>query len=227
MTTWMTTHSKPLLVGAIVTLVVFSGGLMDHPTAQAESLFRGSVSHTDVDRGYRPSSWFAQPLPHAVGDTLTININETQTMKNSASLATSRTQTVAANSSNIINNIIHKLGVPNNLSFPNLNGVSNDNALDSSAEALRTSQLIDKMTVQVVQILPNGNLVVQGVKTTLINKDTVNMQVTGIVNPYYLNNNNEIASAHVGNFQLLMGGQGVITRQSNDGLYNKIFSWFH
>lgn len=195
-------------------------------TASAESLFRANAQYTE-NNTYRPHSWFTQPLPHGVGDTLTIIINETQTMTNTSDLTVERTQEINENGSSFFNNIIHKIGIPNHWSVPTLNGIENNNELESSATASRTSQLVDNITVQVVQVLPNGNLIVQGNKTTLINKDTVNMQVTGIVNPFYLDSSNQIASSQVGNFQLLMGGKGVLTRQQTDGIYNKIFRFFH
>ncbi len=223
-----TIYQRDLITTLLMVMVnlIVVGWITFSVTAGAESLFRGGVNYTN-DHAYQPHSLFAQPLPHAVGDMLTININETQTMTNTASLQTGREQTINENSSNIINNIIHKIGIPNHLSFPTLSGLNNSNDLESTASASRTSQLVDNITVQVVQVLPNGNLVVQGVKTTLVNKDTVDMQVTGIVNPFYLDTQNQIASSQVGNFRLLMGGRGVITRQQNDGLYNKIFRFFH
>lgn len=193
--------------------------------ADAESLFRGGVSHS-ASTPYTPASLFTQPVPHAVGDIVTISINETSQHKSSAELNIQRAHTLQENSSGLINRIIHKLGVPQRLAMPDLNGLDTDNDLESEAETLRTSQLQDTITCQVVQVLPNGNLVVQGTKSVFINRDRVDMIVTGIVNPYYLDNRNTIASTQVANFQMLMGGKGVVTRQQSDGLYNKIYQFF-
>ena len=53
------------------------------------------------------------------------------------------------------------------------------------------------------------------------------MIITGIVNPFYLNQQNEINSTQVANFQILMGGKGVITRQQNDSIFRKVFQLFN
>ncbi len=195
-------------------------------TASAESLFRASANYS-ASTPYTPNSLYSQPLPNSVGDMLTILIDEQTIMSNSAQLEIERTQAIQENSSGLLNRVIHKIGVPQRFSFPDFNGLDTDNNLESQASASRTSQLKDTISVQVVQILPNGNLVVQGTKVVLINRDRVNMMVTGIINPYYLNQNNQIASTQVGNFQMLMSGKGIINRQQNDGIFNKVFQFFN
>jgi flagellar L-ring protein precursor FlgH len=193
--------------------------------AAAESLFRAGANYNQ-QVGYTPSSFFAQPVPRGIGDIVTINIDEQSTLTNSASLSVEREQTVTDNKAGILSGLLHSVGVPERFAFPTLNGINSENELDSSAQAQRSSRLQDRVTCQVVQVLPNGNLVVQGEKVVLVNKDRVNMVVSGIVNPYYVDNNNTIASTQVANFQMLMGGRGVINRQQNDGFTNKLYSVF-
>jgi flagellar L-ring protein FlgH len=220
----MRTLIKPSF--SLLAAATLLAGIAPHAlVAHGESLFRGGVNYS-ASTPYTPHSLFSQPIPAAVGDIITITIDEQSQMQNSAELTVERQQNISENSSGLMNRIIHKLGIPQRWSFPDLNGLDTDNQLESTAQALRTSQLRDTITCQVVQVLPNGNLVVQGTKSVLINKDRVDMIVTGIVNPYYLNQNNTIASTQVANFQMLMGGKGVITRQQNDGLYNKIYQFF-
>lgn len=215
-------HQAPLrftLCAGLITLISLSG------LSYAESLFRAGTSYQQAV-GYTPTSIIAQPIPHTVGDIVTISVNEQTTLTNSASLSIERDQTLTDNKATILSNLLHSVGVPRSIEFPGLNGINSENALDSTAAAQRNTQLTDTVTCQVVQVLPNGNLVVQGEKIVLVNKDRVNMVVSGIVNPYYVDSNNTIASTQVANFQMLMGGQGVINRQQNDGLTNKLYNVF-
>jgi len=206
----------------MVALLLSTGNL----TAQAESLFRANAAYTGQDLGYRPNSWFMQPIPHAVGDILTVTINEKNSHKNTTELAVERTHTTQQNSNAVLSNIMHSLGVPKRITIPNLNGINDSNEVTSAAQAGRTAELTDNVTVQVVQILPNGNLIIQGKKTVLVNRETVDMLVSGIVNPYYLNARNEIASSQVADFQILMGSKGVLTRPQSDGFTSKMMQWF-
>ncbi len=218
---------KPCLTTiSVLGLAATVGLFVLAPNAQAESLFRASANYQSPNMGYTPQSLFTQPIPRAVGDVVTINVNETTNLTNTANLQVDRSQTITDNKAGILNNLMHSVGVPERFSFPSLSGANNDNELDSSASASRTSSLSDVVTCQVVQILPNGYLAVQGEKIVLVNRDRVNMVVSGIINPYYLDNNNSIASTQVGNFKMMMGGSGVISRQQNDGLTNKLYQIF-
>ncbi len=219
----MTTSNMKRFAALTLAASVSVGGLALQ--SGAESLFRGGISHS-ASTPYTPPSLFAQPIPHSVGDIVTISINETSQHRSNAQLNIQREHTLQENSSGLINRIIHKMGVPQRWAMPDLNGLDTSNDLSSQAEALRTSQLRDVVTCQVVQVLPNGNLVVQGTKSVFINRDRVDMIITGIVNPYYLDENNTIASTQVANFQMLMGGKGVLNRQQSDGIYNKIYQFF-
>ena len=113
------------------------------------------------------------------------------------------------------------------LEAPNFNGLSNTNELNSRAEINRTTGLVDTITCQVVQVMPNGDLMVQGQKTVQGGKERTDLIVTGLIKPFYLNRNNQINSNMVANFQMVQGGKGIISRQQNDGIANKIYQFFN
>lgn len=192
--------------------------------AHGESLFRVSASHYEPSP-YTPTSLFAQPIPRAIGDIVTIQVSETTTLSNSSELEVARDQTINQNGDGILNSILRSVGVPRFVGVPSLNGLNNSNDMSSSAEATRSTSLSDRVTCQVVQVMPNGNLVVQGNKLVSVNRERVNMMVSGIVNPYYLDQRNTIQSNQIANFQIVMGGRGVISRQQSDGIYNKIMQF--
>ena len=203
--------------------------------AQAESLFSGSAQYNS-QAPLKPRSLFTPPIAREVGDLVTITVNETTTSDTTAELKITRSQVVNQNGSTMFNNMLGfmlgKVGlgngiVKNTLSAPNFNGLNNSNTQDSKAEALRNTTIADNITCQVVQVLPNGDLVVQGQKTVQYSKERGNLMVTGIVKPYYLDRNNQISSKQVGNFQMLQGGKGVISRQQNDGIANKLYQFFN
>lgn len=204
--------------------------------AQAESLFRASANYQE-QKQFTPHSLYTQPQPNYVGDIITIMVNETTSLTSDAELKVTRTQTINENGSGMFNTTLgfFMKKIPffrsdklvDALSAPSYDGINNANNLNSKAESTRSTNLNTMITCQVVQVLPNGHLMVQGRKLVEINKERENLFVTGIVNPYYLDRNNQIASSYVGNFQLIQGGKGVISRQQNDGLANKIYQFFN
>lgn len=215
---------NPRLLNKFLTICMASTYILGaiYLPAHSESLFRVSANHYEKSP-YTPSSLFAQPIPRSIGDIVTIAIAENTTMTNGSELDIARNQTINQNGSGILNSLMRSVGIPSAIALPNVDGVNNNNDLSTSAEASRTTSLSDRITCQIVQVMPNGNLVVQGNKLVSVNRDRVNMMVSGIVNPYYLDQMNSITSTQVANFQIVMGGKGVISRQQTDGVYNKLF----
>lgn len=204
-------------------------------SAQAESLFRASTTY-NAQEPVQSRSLFTPPIARAVGDMVTIQINETTQNLMRSEIRMIKDQTITQNGSSLFNNMLtFMLGklpfntsrINTTLQAPNFNGLDNSNELNSRAEINRTTGLVDTITCQVIQILPNGDLMVQGHKTVQGAKERTDLIVTGIVKPYYLNRRNEISSNMVGNFQMMQGGKGIISRQQNDGIANKIYQFFN
>lgn len=226
---------KSNTVKASLSLLLLGAVSFSVMPANAESLFRAAASYRE-NTPYTPPSLFTPPTPRNVGDMVTILINETSSLTSSAELKINRTQTVESNGSGMFNSMVDffadKIPVVGKsikkvVESPSFDGLDSANGFNSKGESSRDTSLKDTITCQVVQILPNGFLVVQGRKVAGINRDQQEFYVTGIVNPYYLDRQNQIASSQVGNFQLLQGGKGVISRTQSDGIANKIYQFFN
>lgn len=226
---------RSAVLALTVGLVALSlGGL-----AWGESLFRTSATYNRNLQPYTPPSLITQPAPSHVGDIVTIIIEDEMEMATSAQLQVTREQMIDENGTGLLNSMIDFVvrkfqfadwkqdKVVNKLSVPSFNGLNNSNELTSGAESTRRTELTGQIACQVVQILPNGNMIVQGRKVVAINNERQDMYVTGIVNPYYLDRQNRIASNLVGNFQLVQAGEGVISRRQRDGFANRIFQFFN
>jgi flagellar L-ring protein precursor FlgH len=209
------------------------------PTAHGESLFRASATQ-NASAPFTPRSLYTQPRPNRVGDIVTVTINEQTQQQVTSNLKISRNQQIDENGTSLTNNavrfMLNKLPILKNsttnkiadvLSLPSFSGMDNSNALNSKAESSRNNKLTESITCEVVQVLPNGALMIQGRKSTMMNKERQDLVLTGIVDPYYIDRNNQIASTKVANLQFMLGGTGVISRQQNDGIVNKIYQFFN
>lgn len=201
----------------------------------AESLFRASTSY-DAQAPVYSRSLFTPPIAREVGDVVTILVDENSQQDNTAELKITRNQTIDENGSTLFNGALgfmlgklpFKTGkIQSTLSAPSFNGMDNANTLNSKAESTRSTVLRDNIACQVAQVLPNGDLIVQGQKIIMTNKERQTLMITGIVKPYYLDRYNQISSKRVGNFQMIAGGKGVISRQQNDSIANKIYQFFN
>ena len=215
--------------------VILALCLMAMPV-RAESLFRAGTTY-HAQGSYTPRSLFSPPIPQQVGDTVTILIDETAQSEDKAQLSIDRTRQTDATGSSPYNQLVSfALGklpfgwtntLAEKLSGPVITDNGSTNSLDSTAEESRITRFRDNITCQVTQVLPNGDLIVQGQKTLQMNKERQDMMVTGMVRTFYVNRNGEIPSRLVANFQMIRSGRGVISRQQNDGIANKINQFFN
>jgi flagellar L-ring protein precursor FlgH len=205
---------------------------------QAESLFRGSAQYSAPAPG-APRSLFTAPLPRAVGDIVTISIDDLLTIQNTADVRLNKTQTLQENGTGLLNNAVRSFvgrlpfingaasnRVSNWLQVPSFNGLDNQNVLSSRAQNNQIRRVIDNITCQVVQILPNGFLVVEGRKLNLAKKEETVLYVTGIVNPYFLDRRNAIPSRQVANLEYRLAGRGLMSRQQGDNIASKLYQFF-
>jgi len=82
--------------------------------------------------------------------------------------------------------------------------------LQGQGTTSRTSTLTTTLTVMVTDVLPNGNLVVQGQKEILVNSERQIVTVRGIVRPDDLSPLNEVPSDRLAQLQVLVNGKGVV-----------------
>ena len=120
------------------------------------------------------------------------------------------------NFTNRVNKILP--GKPLNDQFNNFGG---SNTVDSTTSNQRQLGINDYVTVQVVQLLPNGNLMVQGKKTLVNGNERVDFLISGVVDPRFIDQKGQVYSRNVANFQFALAGKGAISRAGNEGIINR------
>lgn len=186
-------------------------------TRQANSLWTGS------DKGF-----FKDQRAAAVGDILTvsININDKGEIDNS----TSRTR-----SSNETAGLPNLLGYEANLGqyFPetvdntNLVSGSADSSHEGEGNIKREEKIEMKLATVVTQVLPNGNMVIQGSQEVRVNFEKRILKLAGIIRPEDIGTDNSISYDKVAEARIVYGGEGQISdvQQPRYGqqLYDIIF----
>jgi flagellar L-ring protein precursor FlgH len=201
-------------------------GLVVH----AESLFLPNTEGMHP-RSNSPRMLYSPPRPQQIGDLVTIKVDESAKRQNKSTLQIQKDSSFDENTTTVLGNAAGELlskfgvgGLSKYLQLPNLGGITNANTTNSQGTVTQNETFSDKITCQVVQVLPNGNLMVQGRKTLAYAKEKSDVYVTGIINPYFLNSENEISSQRVSNMQIVVAGQGIISRSQNDSIFSKIMS---
>ena len=138
-----------------------------------------------------------------VDDILTVVVEERASAVSRGSVTSSRSSSAKAR-------VDAALGSRTSGWLPNLAGLSSDQELDGQGETVRETVLSTVLTARVVNVLPNGNLVIQGEKAVTVNSETQRVIVRGIVRPFDLSTGNAVRSDQIAMLEVSVAGRGVV-----------------
>jgi flagellar L-ring protein precursor FlgH len=167
-------------------------------------------------------SLYSDDVARNIGDVLTIKITEDSKQDNKAKRDLQKQTALSSDFDG-------KLGIGRVL--PTIPGFTmdakSDNQLKSKGDVQDQRSFVDQVTVVVVDILPNGNLVVTGTRDRDIAGDIQTIEVSGIVRPSDIAYDNTVKSQQVANFRIVTKNSGVSAPYANPGWFQQIvnFIW--
>lgn len=182
------------------------------PSAAGAPVANGAI----YQAGYNDRPLFEDRRARRVGDTMTIVINE-------RTAASKKSNTNTARTSNNQFGVSALTGLPGK-SFlgSNLNATS-DFAFDGSGESASNNDFTGTITVTVIDVLPNGNLMVSGEKLLGINQGSEFVRFSGVVNPLHLTNTNSVSSVQVADARVEYRANGVLDNTQTMGWLSRFF----
>jgi len=161
---------------------------------------------------------YADDVARQIGDILTIRITEASKVDNKAK----RDLKKEADRSTTFNgelNIDHILP-----SIPGFTmSAESSNELKSKADYKDERKFVDSISVVVVDIMPNRNLVVIGTRNRNIAGDVQSIEVSGIVRPSDIGFDNIVRSEQVADFRIVTKNSGVADPYTRPGWLGTIF----
>jgi len=191
-------------------------GLITSGSAYAESLF--TLGATQSYAGV-PKSLYSGVQARQVGDLISIIMSETISISDNLAYASTKESNTVDSFTTFLSNWF---GFNKKYSS---DGYGGSNEVSNSAANTRSMEFRDNVAVQVVQQLANGNLAVQGKKTIVNGNERVELIVTGVVDPRWINNVGEVYSYNVANLQFAVNGRGSISRSQNEGIFNRVIRY--
>ena len=159
-----------------------------------------------------------------VNDLLTIRVIESISASGSADAATSKSSSADLGITALFG-IEKKL--PKIVDPTSLVGASADTDFKGSGATTRSGELTAMMTARVSDVLPNGDLVVEGVRELDVNGDRQIVVLTGVVRTYDINAQNVVMSTSIGQLRIRYFGRGLTQDNLKPGwlirALNKVF----
>jgi len=223
------------LTASLLAIVSFAGGgcsSIDRLSQIGETPKLSSIDNPTAAPGYKPvqmpmpkpeavsynanslwrngsRSFFKDQRAHQIGDLLTVTVNITD-QANFAN-ETQRTRTVTEDSgitaflgSNLLTG--KSTALPGRLLTADATSNSDGKGTIQRAETLQTN-----IAAVVTQLLPNGNLVVEGKQEVRVNFEMRELIVAGIVRPEDIQSDNTIDSSKIAQARIAYGGHGQIS----------------
>jgi flagellar L-ring protein precursor FlgH len=156
------------------------------------------------------------------GDILTITVQETATASNSQQRKDSRTSALqdavgqflfsaAASKFGTHNGQLPSISLSGSSNFTGGGQVNNSQILSASAAVL------------VADVLPNGNLVIEGVRLITFAGESQYMVLHGLVRPDDIGSDNTILSTNIADARVEFYSQGSLTDMQNRGWISKLY----
>jgi flagellar L-ring protein precursor FlgH len=193
-------------------------------TGYADSLFTQASARDGTLITDKPSRF-------KEGDIITVLIRENIDADTTANTNTKKQSDVEAEANANDNSFLTTersdggLGIMQAGALPNWL-IEAENETRNQGSTTRQSSLTTSISCFVTEVLPNGNLTIQGERTVTINREDSKMQVVGTIRARDVEPNNTIASTKVANAQIKLTGKGALWNNQRRGLVSRFLDWF-
>lgn len=192
---------------------------IEDPTAQAGYKPVSLPMPPPEPAAYAPNSlwskgsraFFKDQRAHRVGDILTVTVVITDKAQIANDTKRTRSESDSTGVGGVPGALMDKYLLPGNMSSADLVSNKTNNSAEGVGSVNRSETLQTNVAAVVTQVLPNGNLVIEGRQEVRVNFELREMIVAGIVRPEDIASDNTIESAKIAEARISYGGRGQIT----------------
>jgi len=180
----------------------------------AESESEGSlwVSHG------RRSDMFRDFRAREINDVVTIRVVETTQAVATADLKSNKSADATAGFDSLF-------GAEKHIAeLPKLIGGKSSSNFEGKGSTTRATTLQTTLSARVIDVLPNGYLVVEGAREIRLNNETQTVYLTGIVRPEDISRGNVVPSSAVAQMTVRVQGRGAVSQPIRPGWLFRILS---
>ena len=154
-----------------------------------------------------------------IGDLVTVNIVETSKANKKANTKSGRQSSIEAGISNAMGweTKLEKLGVKGSYDNENLFKGSMKNDFSGSGETSRDESMTASITARVIDVMPDGNLLIRGSREIKVNNETQFITLSGLIRPSDISPDNTVLSSYIADAKIAYTGSGPISDKQRPG----------
>ena len=153
-----------------------------------------------------------------IGDIITVILQERTNSTKTASTTTAKEADVSISAPTIFG-----AGVTHRGKDILSAGIDASRDFTGEGDSTQSNSLTGQISVTVVDVFPNGNLMIRGEKLLTLNQGSEHVRISGIVRAGDVSPTNTVFSTQVANARIIYGGQGVLADANTKGWIQRVF----
>lgn len=163
-------------------------------------------------------SLFADIKAHQIGDIITVLISEQNRASSQVETKTEKSSDVSTGGGPGIGPVFGHIPL---FGFD----AQNESKYDGKGENLRQGSVRARMSCTVIDVKPNGDLVIEGTRVIGISGDRETITVTGVVRSKDITPDNSVESYLIADAEIYYTGKGNANTGARPGFFTRLFNW--
>lgn len=232
----------PQAVALLLLISFLSGcaGVSQNPTSdlsarvlnsQTAPVYSAAMARPDRAQSSEGSLWddsgqigemFMSSKARRIGDIVTIKIVESSSARNNAKTSADRKSDMSAGVNTLFG--AEKRYAANHPFFNPFGTVTGNmkSTFEGDAYTQRSGALTAYMTARIVDILPNGNFIIEGNREVRVNNENQIMTLAGVVRPRDISGDNIVQSTYIADAQISYSGSGIVNDRQRPGWLSRL-----
>ena len=165
------------------------------------------------------SSPFVVQKPYKAGDVIMVLIVESTSAVQRAGTDTQNQDSLGASFSHTIQKLQGTIAPSAGLQG------SRSQAFKGSGSTTRSSNVLATVAVTVREVMPDGNLVIDGMHKVSVNEEKQEIRISGMIRPKDITSWNTVYSYQVANAEVSVKGTGAVGESSSPGILMRVLNF--
>lgn len=165
-------------------------------------------------------SLIADKKAKAIGDIVTVVVQESNSTRKDASTKTAKSTELDASINTFLYSPTASSFLTKRGKLPAMN-LSSKHDFDGGGQINNSESILARFGVRVVDVLPNGNLIVEGLRQSQFSRESQTIILRGTVRPHDITPNNTVFSYNLSDVSIKFHSSGAVSDTQKKGWFTR------